>query len=48
MEDIMDSPIVWEEKAIGDRGDNFGDREGSIALRIQLADLVGEFQVGRF
>ena len=30
----MDSLIVWEEKAIGDRGDNFGDREGSIAFRV--------------
>ena len=34
MEDVMNPPIVREEKAIGDRGDNFGDREGSVAFRI--------------
>ena len=30
----MDPPIVWEQEAIGDRGDNFGDRKGAIPLRI--------------
>ena len=30
----MNPPVVWEEKVIGDRGDNFGDREGFVALRV--------------
>ena len=34
MEDVMNPPIVREKQAIGDRGDNFGDREWSIAFRI--------------